>query len=212
LPASKSLISFIGGPWTLFVYAVEGSHAGSLIKSKKDASLYKQFAETLVPLLIENIKLQFAGGAEVVMIFDTATGELDATTYRNLVYPDLEKLAKQFPGKIGYYSRGTQESHLKTTAFNSTLWAGVGVDWRWDLPQVIKNTKQGFVQGNFDQSFLFCKPSEFEFKLNEYLKPLLKLSPDERAGWVCGLGHGVLPATPEDNVRTFIKTVREVFA
>src|ERR1043165_7044055 len=26
LPAEKSLIGFVGGPWTLFVYAVEGSH------------------------------------------------------------------------------------------------------------------------------------------------------------------------------------------
>jgi uroporphyrinogen decarboxylase len=27
---------------------------------------------------------------------------------------------------------------------------------------------------------------------------------------VCGLGHGVLPGTPEGNVRLFVETVREV--
>ena len=26
LPDDKSLIGFVGGPWTLFVYAVEGTH------------------------------------------------------------------------------------------------------------------------------------------------------------------------------------------
>ncbi|HRO68113.1 MAG TPA: uroporphyrinogen decarboxylase family protein, partial [Pseudobdellovibrionaceae bacterium] len=32
LPANKSLIGFVGGLWTLFVYSVEGSHAGSLVE------------------------------------------------------------------------------------------------------------------------------------------------------------------------------------
>ena len=49
-----------------------------------------------------------------------------------------------------------------------------------------------------------------EMTLTEGAKP--KLTPAERTGWVCGLGHGVLPRTPEENVRTFVKTVREVFA
>src|SRR5260221_14647233 len=35
LPEDRSLIGFVGGPWTLFVYAVEGSHSGSLVESKK---------------------------------------------------------------------------------------------------------------------------------------------------------------------------------
>src|SRR5947207_12763882 len=30
LPADRSLIGFVGGPWTLFVYAVDGSHKGPL--------------------------------------------------------------------------------------------------------------------------------------------------------------------------------------
>jgi uroporphyrinogen-III decarboxylase len=33
-----------------------------------------------------------------------------------------------------------------------------------------------------------------------------------RAAWVCGLGHGVLQQTPEDNVRLVLKIQREVFA
>src|SRR6266516_895162 len=58
LPADRSLIGFVGGPWTLFVYAVEGSHTGTLAASKKLLSLFPRFCETLVPLLIRNIELQ----------------------------------------------------------------------------------------------------------------------------------------------------------
>src|SRR5258708_37314229 len=71
LPSDKSLIGFVGGPWTLFVYAVESSHKGSLVESKKLLSLFPRFCETLVPLLARNIELQLDGGAEVLMAFDT---------------------------------------------------------------------------------------------------------------------------------------------
>ncbi len=49
LPSEKSLIGFVGGPWTLYVYAVEGGHSGSLVKSKSQPELYRAFAERLVP-------------------------------------------------------------------------------------------------------------------------------------------------------------------
>ena len=29
---------------------------------------------------------------------------------------------------------------------------------------------------------------------------------------MCGLGHGVLPGTPEDSVRRFVTFIRETFA
>src|SRR5690606_15859319 len=55
IPRDKSVIGFVGGPWTLFVYAMEGSHKGDLIRSKTSAELYRAFADRLVPLLIENV-------------------------------------------------------------------------------------------------------------------------------------------------------------
>jgi uroporphyrinogen decarboxylase len=43
------------------------------------------------------------------------------------------------------------------------------------------------------------------------MEPILNLNLSERAGWVCGLGHGILKTTPEENVSYFIKTIRENF-
>src|SRR5258706_6474084 len=93
LPSDRSLIGFVGGPWTLFVYAVEGSHKGSLLKSKKLIRLFPRFCDTMVPLLARNIELQLESGAEVVMIFDTAAGELAPETFRSEVVPQLQTLA-----------------------------------------------------------------------------------------------------------------------
>lgn len=212
LPDDKSLIGFVGGPWTLFVYAVEGSHKGNLLDTKTSMGLYRAFADRLVPLLIENIRLQLEGGAEVVMIFDTAAGEVAPDWFHRYLADDVLRIVSEFPKRIGYYGRGTQPAHLADPRFESAPLAGIGVDWRWDMREAFKIGKSGLVQGNFDQSLLFLPPDEFRSELLAWLEPLRKLTPEERPGWVCGLGHGVLPRTPEENVRTFVQTVREVFA
>lgn len=213
LPKNKSLIGFVGGPWTLFTYAVEGSHKGGLEKAKRLTSLYRPFCDVLLPLLKENIRLQFEGGAEVVMLFDTAAGELSPRYYRELVVPTVVDLAKMYPKKLGYYAKGVQAAHLRHPAFaDAGLWAGLGFDHRWEITDALRNHKVGFVQGNFDQSLLFLSHDEFKMQAERYLDDVRKLSLEERAGWVSGLGHGVLPGTPEENVRALVKMVREVMS
>ena len=212
IPEDKSLIGFVGGPWTLFVYAVEGSHTGSLRRAKSDPQFYRDFAARMVPLLRENIRLQLDGGAEVVMILDTAAGEVAPDVFRRELLPDVAFLAEQFPGKIGYYSRGSQPAHLRDPRIAERAFGGVGVDWRWSMPEALALfSPAGFVQGNFDPALLFLSPADFERELRRWLDPLLDLTPEQRRGWICGLGHGILPATPEENVRTFVHTVRELF-
>src|SRR5712691_2202932 len=207
LPEDRSLIGFVGGPWTLFVYAVEGSHAGSLAASKKLLSLFPRFCELIVPLLARNIELQLNNGADLVMIFDTAAGELTPGIFQTEVTPQMELLTQKHSARIGYYSKGTQPAHLRQTLFTEGRLAGVGVDYRWDMSEALGMFAHGFVQGNFDPALLLGKPDELKNQLTKYLEALMR---HDRAGWVCGLGHGVLPGTPEENVRIFVDTVREV--
>jgi uroporphyrinogen decarboxylase len=207
LPSDRSLIGFVGGPWTLFVYAVEGSHKGSLVESKRLLSLFPRFCETMVPLLAKNIEMQLDSGAEVVMIFDTAAGELSPDIFKREVVPRLQALTSKNSRRIGYYSKGTQPAHLRDALFTNGELAGVGIDSRWNMTEAFDLFPRGFVQGNFDQALLLCERNELKQHLTRYLEPLAKQT---RPGWICGLGHGVLPGTPEDNVRLFVDTVREV--
>jgi uroporphyrinogen decarboxylase len=57
LSADKGLIGFVGGPWTLFVYAVEGTHLGALERAKASLDLYRAFADRIVPLLVATIRI-----------------------------------------------------------------------------------------------------------------------------------------------------------
>lgn len=208
LPKTKSLIGFVGGPWTLFTYAVSGGHDGNLIAAKSDFSFYTKFCEVMLPLLKRNIQLQLEGGAEVVMIFDTAAGELSPLLFNQYIVDGLNELAQAFPQRLGYYSKGTQKAHLNKKIFSQRAWAGVGVDHRWEMSDLLPWRGFGFTQGNFDQALLFSSPAVFRKQLLNWLAPIRELSAEQRKGWVCGLGHGVLPKTPEENVRSFVQFVR----
>ena len=206
LPANKSLIGFVGGPWTLFVYAVAGSHKHAS-EARGAIDLFPKFCEKLVPLLVRNIELQLANGAEVVMVFDTAAGDLSPDAFQSEVVPQLERLTDRFPSQLGYYSKGTSRAHLEQPLFTDGSWAGIGVDQHWNLCEALDLFSGGFVQGNFSQDLLLAGKDELRENLQSFLNPLAR---HRRAGWVCGLGHGVLPGTPEENVRLFVNMVREV--
>ncbi len=211
IPNEKSLIGFVGGPWTLFSYACQGTHSGGLQETKTKLSLFPKFMDHLIPLLISNIQLQLDGGAELVMIFDTAAGEISANLFENLVAPQLSLLAAKFPNQLAYYSKGTVPEHLNFIAKNT--WAGVGYDHRWDLSKVMDSKRfPGFVQGNFDQSLLFLETSEFKSQVAKYLDRFESMEPKLRTGWVSGLGHGVLPKTPESHVKYLVDEIRRRLA
>lgn len=214
LPKDKSLVGFVGGPWTLFVYAVEGSHKGNLLSSKQQlASLYPQFCEKMLPVLASTIDAQLKGGAEVVMLFDTAAGELSPAMFKKWIQPSLQWLSDKFPNQLGYYSKATNRDYFNH-GWQTLQFKGMGFDHHWDISQILRQGElsHGFIQGNFDQSLLFLSPQEFATTLKEYLKPIAELGIADRKGWVCGLGHGVLPNTPEQNVRSFVQIVREVMS
>jgi len=211
LPKDKSLIGFVGGPWTLFTYAIEGEHKGNLIEAKTHLPLFHQFREVLKPLLQANIELQLNAGAEVVMIFDTAAGELSPHVFHQHLVEDLNQLANAFPTKLGYYAKASTAEFLSPLRA-CEAWAGFGVDHRLSLPHELRRQTRGFLQGNFDQALLFSEKLEFRQHLQRYLAPFREMDMVDRRHWVCGLGHGVLPKTPEDNVREFVATVREIFA
>ena len=73
LPNEKSLIGFVGGPWTLISYAC------NINKELRNIHLNNfqigLLDNVILPLLKENIKLQLNAGAEVVT-FDSAAHQL----------------------------------------------------------------------------------------------------------------------------------------
>ncbi|MDF3821143.1 uroporphyrinogen decarboxylase family protein [Leptospira sp. 96542] len=211
LPKDVSLIGFVGGPFTLLTYASIGKHDGNTANLKNNQSFVFDFYEIIIPLLKENIKLQLSGGAELVMIFDTASGILDPILFNDYVTCAIEEIANEFPNRIGYYAKNTTADQLQQIKNIRTL-AGFGIDHRYSISQYLQKNQNGFIQGNFDQELLFADKDILKRHIQNYLKPILELSVLERSGWIAGLGHGVLQHTPESSIHTLIDTIREEFS
>ena len=210
LSQEKNLIGFVGGPFTLFSYAVHGSHAGSLVGAK--AGLYDQrydlFCQKLIPDLLTEMAVQAKSGADTIALFDTAVGELSLEDFKRFIVPQLHFITssfkKDFPQhKIIYYSKHTTLNHL--LALENPLIDVLGVDYRHHLPQIFDCVSADYIiQGNFDPCWLHLDSQSLQQRLDHYLKQMTPLK-NKWDRWICGLGHGVLPATPEANVKQAVE-------
>ncbi|HXH76509.1 MAG TPA: uroporphyrinogen decarboxylase family protein [Bacteriovoracaceae bacterium] len=213
LPKDVTLLGFVGAPFTLYTYAVEGSHAGNLVSAKKGLydGRFEAFTKILLPELLQEMLIQAENGAQAVALFDTAAGELSPQDYKELVVPKITSLLKSFKAKspntkIIYYSKHTQSHHLK--ALDLTHIDVIGVDWRCDLVEIQKLLPPHvFIQGNFDPAWLHLSWELLEKKATAYYNDLRTRGLDFKR-WVAGLGHGVLIETPEDNVRNIVKLIQ----
>lgn len=218
LPESKGLLGFVGGPLTLYYYAVEGSHQGELgsaYQGLRDGR-YSGFCEKLLDLLAGEMAIQAENGADTIAVMDTCAGDVDPKTYGELVVPVLDDLFRRYRRLVSdvpitYYSKGTGPAHWDQ--LRDLPIAALGVDWNHDLVSVLKHYGGRWgVQGNIDPSWLFLSERELERRLREVWGRVLTEVPlSLRRGWICGLGHGVMQHTPESNVRLFVRLQREIF-
>ncbi|MFZ4713493.1 MAG: uroporphyrinogen decarboxylase family protein [Bacteriovoracaceae bacterium] len=214
LPQDVTLLGFVGAPFTLYTYAVEGSHAGNLVSSRKGFydGRFQGFCETLFPELIEEMVLQVAGGADAVALFDTAAGELSPFDYERFVVPEIRKITAAFKAKcpfakIIYYSKHTNFKFIDAVADKNI--DVIGVDWRLDLKEVLNRySKDYYIQGNIDPIWLHLPWEHLENNLKTFWK---NLEGTNHAKWICGLGHGVTIETPEMNVKKTVEFVHQNF-
>jgi uroporphyrinogen decarboxylase len=217
LPDSKGLLGFVGGPLTLYCYAVEGSHKGELESSRRGLTdgRYAVFCDKLNDLLIENMVLQAEAGADTIAILDTCAGELSPDEFREFAVPALAKVMEGFKARcpdtpISYYSKGTNDEHWE--ALIDLPISCLGIDWNHNIAKVLHDWSDRWaIQGNVDPDWLFLDEAELSRRLRKVFSEVKALPPSDRRGWVCGLGHGILPKTPEENVRTFLKIQKEFF-
>lgn len=216
LPKTKSLLGFVGAPFTLYAYAVEGSHAGALVSSKTGLydGRYEAFCELLLPNVLHEMKIQIEGGADAMCIFDTAVGELTLKDFKTYAVPKIKFLTKELKKvhpdtKIIYYSRNTHINHLNLLEDENI--DVLGVDWRHNLSECLHTfSKDYFIQGNFDPCWLHLPWEQVKENLDIFYKDLLTNKVDF-SKWICGLGHGVLQFTPEENVKKTISYIHENF-
>lgn len=216
LPETTTLLGFVGAPFTLYTYAVEGAHKGNLISSKLGLSdgRFSAFLELLIDPLVTEMSMQASGGAEAICLFDTAAGELDLGDYEHYIIPALQKVIGAFKAlhpdkKVVYYSKFTHLNYLER--LEGIEIDVLGVDWRHDIGEVLSRFGDRYmIQGNLDPAHLFLPWEQLATKWRALWESVKRsgVNPDR---WIAGLGHGVLPQTPEENVRQSVELIHREF-
>ena len=94
LDKKKSLISFIGAPWTLLVYMLGIKKGNSKIDLNKMKNLnveINDILEELIKFLCIHIKNQINAGADVIQIFDSWAGLIPEKKLKIIVFYQMQK-------------------------------------------------------------------------------------------------------------------------
>ncbi len=207
LNKKKSLIAFIGAPWTLLIYMLGAKQTKKKIDYKviKD----KEFEINLIfdklnEFLCAHIENQINAGADVVQIFDSWAGLIEKKNLSNYCYiPNLKivDFCKRKKIPVVCFPKGIKENYKE---FNNIVKPnGLNLDYDLD-PLWAKNNLTGVVlQGGLDPKHLIL-PEQEMFNYAEIYLNIFKDSP-----YIFNLGHGLLPETDPDKVNKLIKFFRK---
>ena len=211
LPADKSLVGFVGGPWTLFSYGSNIKNDIKVTKFKDELFTEKVLYDILCPNLSSIIDRQLDNGAEIVYLFDTNAKQLDKDYFITKYMQELKnQIFSIYPNKVAYFCKDNPILGNYSSNEDYNL-AGMVYGKNDGLTSLLPKINTGFIQGNFDPKHLLKSQSEFESYMRSFVDQMSSLSNEERSGWICSLNHGVLPKSKEENVTHFIKTIRENF-
>ena len=206
------IIGFIGAPFTLASYMIEGGSSRNYVEMKRlmysDPSSWSLLLEKLNTVLVEYATQQVQAGADVIQIFDSWAGALAVNDYREFVLPHTRELVQRVKAlgvPVIYF--GVDTASLLST-MQETGCDVLGLDWRVPLDEGWKLAGENCgVQGNLDPIALFA-PQEL---LKQRVKDVLDKAAN-RPGHIFNLGHGIVPGTPVDNVIAVSKWVKELSA
>lgn len=203
------VIGFVGAPFTIASYMIEGGATRHFLRTKqlmyRDETLWRRLMGKLVDVLGPFAVMQVAQGARAIQVFDSWVGALSPDDYVRYVAPYSRALIERIR------SAGVPVIHFGTGAagfFRELHAAGgdvMGVDWRVNIDQAWMDISyRCAVQGNLDPIALFAPLPELKAKVHELLKRT-----GTRPGHIFNLGHGILPETSVETVKAVVQMVRE---
>ena len=203
------VIGFVGAPFTMASYMIEGGPSRTFLKTKsmmyRDETLWRRLMGKLVDVLGAFAVLQVTAGARIIQVFDSWVGALGPDDYVRYVAPYSRALIERIR------AAGVPAIHFGTGAagfFRELHAAGgdvMGVDWRINIDQAWMDISyRSAIQGNLDPAVLLAPLPELKARIHELLKRT-----GTRPGHIFNLGHGILPETPVENVKACVEIVRD---
>jgi uroporphyrinogen decarboxylase len=213
-----AVLGFVGCPYTLATYLVEGKSSKEYLEIKKMALNEPALLHAILQKLADNIGdyalYQIESGAQLIQIFDSWAGHLSprdydefAAPYQKQILDKIKAKHPEIPTVVYIKHSGALIERMAATGVDV-----VSLDWTVDMAngrdRVEAGRKaaglsgRGGVQGNLDPAVLMANHDVIKERTEEILKKA------GTTGHVMNLGHGIEACTPEENAKCFIETVR----
>ena len=207
--AAVPCIGFAGAPFTLASYMIEGGASRDFIATKSFMHAHPADWRRLMDLLVDGtavyLRAQVEAGAEALQLFDSWAGALSPGDYDESVFPFTRRLFHEIR-ETGvpciHFGTGTSGFLESFAAAGGDV---VGVDWRIPIDTAWRRIGEDRgIQGNLDPAALLGPADVWRPAAEDVLHRI-----GNRDGHVFNLGHGVLPETPQDELRALVGLVHE---
>ena len=205
LNIKKSLISFIGAPWTLAIYMLgmkKNKNEIDFIKLKNSESKLIILINKLNDYLCTHLENQINAGADTVQIFDSWAGLIPEEKLHDYCYLPNKRLVdfcrkKKIP--VICFPKGIKQNYSK---FAEVVKPNcLNLDYEID-PIWAKDKLNGFcLQGGMDPQILFKSENKIFNEVDKYLTIFKKNA------YIFNLGHGLLPETNPEILKKVIQRV-----
>lgn len=210
LPEETALIGFAGSPWTLSCYAVEGKSSKdfSRVKSiaRSNPAFFSRWADMLTRAVAGHLCRQIEAGADVIQLFDSWAGVADGELYQDWVIAPTRRIVAAVKEKhphvpiIGFPRQSGEkfEAYAKETGVDV-----VSIDQSAPLEWVKTHLQpRCIVQGALNNVLLAEDKAAMLAEAAQIVATLDK-------PFVFNLGHGILPATPIENVQALCEFLKK---
>ena len=207
LNKNKSLIAFVGAPWTLLIYMLglkKGKNEINILKVNKQRSNFKLIIDNLILYICQHIENQIKAGANAVQIFDSWAGLIPNKDLHDLCFePNLQIVnfckAKHIP--VICFPKGIKKKYLDF--YNIVKPDGLNLDYDIDLKWAKENLKNASLQGGMNPQILLKSDKEMFKETKKYLDAFKDIP------YIFNLGHGIVPKTAPSKITKLVKFVRD---
>lgn len=203
---NKSLIGFVGAPWTLLVYMMNKESPKnnfSFDKINKDKSLINKLINKIQESICLHADKQIEAGANVIQIFDSWAGLLPKNELPNYCYMPILKIVEHVKSKnipVICFPRGIGDNYIDFC--REVKPDCISIDYEVEPKWIREKINNIPVQGGLDPKILLQDKEEIKKNTEKYLN-IFKDYP-----YIFNLGHGVLPEIKPETIEYVIKIVR----
>ncbi|AWB83292.1 uroporphyrinogen decarboxylase [Corynebacterium liangguodongii] len=214
LNETQALIGFVGAPFTLASYLVEGGPSKNHEKTKAmmhaDPETWHALMAKLVPTITAFLRTQVDAGIDAMQLFDSWAGFLSERDYREHVLPYSTEILQGVAGEIPRIHFGVSTGEL-LGAMSEAGSEVMGVDWRVPLDAAAARfASPRVLQGNLDPAMLFAGRDVVRGEVSRIKAEAARaIEAGNATGHIFNLGHGVLPATDPGAITEAVAIIHE---